>query len=611
MQNIAASDHLHVQQIKVLPSPLDIARKILAGFDRHYSLFRFSAQRAKSLFESHDWHSIQYLSKERIEYYDTRVRESSYQIAQLVEKTHGLKLEKFEDLSAEQSDYWRDIKREFVGLLSDHSQPELAETFYNSVTSRILHSKNYTNQFLFVRPAVATEYMDDESQTYRVYYPQQQGVVTCVKQLVNDFHLELPFKDLHQDAREIVKRAVLVLQKLIPGSHVFRITPDCQIHVLNSLFFRNKGAYIIGRFINNNTIYPFSIPILHTPSNQLKLDAFLFTRDETSTLFSFTRAYFLVDMPVPSAYVDFISTLLPNKARSEIYTAIGLHKQGKTLFYRDFLRHLKNSSDKFNITPGIKGMVMTVFDLPSFPYVFKLIRDNIRKDGMTHEIVKKKYLMVKMHDRVGRMADTWEYSQVSLPKNRCTPELLKELRQEVPSLLTETKDSIVIKHAYIERRMVPLNLYLQNAHEKALEKAVDDYGNAITELAQANIFPGDMLYKNFGMTRLGRVVFYDYDEIQSMGEMNFRPIPPAPNEEAELSGEPWYPVHANDVFPEEFDSFLLGDHRIRQAFMKNHPHLLNYQWWKACQHTLNTGRLEDIFPYPASSRFNINSSIKE
>ena len=257
---------------------------------------------------------------------------------------------------------------------------------------------------------------------------------------------------------------------------------------------------------------------------------------------------------------------------------------------------------------------MAVFDLPSFPYVFKLIRDNIRKDGMTHEIVKKKYHMVKMHDRIGRMADTWEYSQVALPKNRCTPALLKELRQEVPSLLTETPDTIIIKHAYIERRMTPLNLYLLNAHDAALEQAVIGYGDAITELAQANIFPGDMLYKNFGVTRLGRVVFYDYDEIQPMGEMNFRPIPQAPNEEAELSGEPWYPIHVNDVFPEEFDSFLLGDARIRQVFIKHHIHLLNYQWWQSCQQSINTGRLEDIFPYPSSSRINldsINTSLKE
>ena len=614
MQNLSATDHTKIQQVKVLPTPLEIARKILAGFDRHYSLFRFSAQRAKTLYESHDWHAIQYLSKERIEYYDTRVRETTYQIAQLLEKTHGLKLEKFEDLTPEQAEYWQAIKREFVGLLSDHLQPELAESFFNSVTTRILHNNYYHNDFLFVRPAVATDYMDYESQAYRVYYPQQNGPVNCLKQLVNDFKLELPFTNLHSDARKIVQRAVRSLQQLIPGTHVFRITPDCQVHVLNSLFYRNKGAYIVGRLVNNNMIYPFSIPILHTKSNELQLDALLFTRDEISTLFSFTRAYFLVDMPVPSAYVDFLSTLMPNKAKAELYTSLGLHKQGKTLFYRDFLRHLKNSTDKFDITPGIKGMVMAVFDLPSFPYVFKLIRDNIRKDGMTHDIVKKKYHMVKMHDRIGRMADTWEYSQVALPKNRCTPALLKELRQEVPSLLTETPDTIIIKHAYIERRMTPLNLYLLNAHDAALEQAVIGYGDAITELAQANIFPGDMLYKNFGVTRLGRVVFYDYDEIQPMGEMNFRPIPPAPNEEAELSGEPWYPIHVNDVFPEEFDSFLLGDARIRQVFIKHHIHLLNYKWWQSCQQSINTGRLEDIFPYPSSSRINldsINTSLKE
>ena len=251
---------------------------------------------------------------------------------------------------------------------------------------------------------------------------------------------------------------------------------------------------------------------------------------------------------------------------------------------------------------------MCVFSLPSYPYVFKVIRDRIRKDGMTHATVKNRYLLVKKHDRAGRMADTWEYSHVALPKHRFAPALLDELRREIPSLLDENEHAIVLRHVYIERRMLPLNIYLNRASDAAIASAIRQYGDAIRELAANNIFPGDMLYKNFGITRLGRLVFYDYDEIQRMTEMTFRTIPPAPNDEAEMASEPWYPIAKNDVFPEEFQWFLLGDPRIREAFLKHHSDLLDARWWNQCRDQVAQGRLENIYPYPATKRLPVRQT---
>src|SRR5699024_5976507 len=389
----------------------------------------------------------------------------------------------------------------------------------------------------------------------------------------------------------IARRAVHQLRTLLPKETDQRLAPDCQIQTLNSLFFRNKGAYVVGRLVNHGTVYPFAIALLHTPSGQIRPHALLFTPDDLSTLFSFTRAYFLVDAESPPAYVQFLSTLFPRKPKAEIYTAIGLHKQGKTLFYRDFLQHLAHSHDKFDLAPGIKGLVMTVFTLPSYPYVFKMIRDRINKDNMSNATVRDKYRLVKKHDRVGRMADTWEYSQVALPRNRFSDALLAELRDQTPAQIEETDDTVILQHVYIERRMMPLNLYISRASDARLEAIVTQYGQAIRDLAAANIFPGDMLFKNFGVTRLGRVVFYDYDEIQNMTEMNFRKIPPAPNEEAEMAAEPWYPIGPNDVFPEEFRFFLLSDPRVRKAFLRHHADLLEADWWQSVRDRVATGRI--------------------
>ena len=578
---------------KLLSSQIafDIARTIRDGFDKHYRLFRHTSCKAKQHFEQGAWAVAQQAARERIGFYDQRVQEC----VQMLEDEY--------DQAELTDEVWRELKLHYIGMLSDHKQPELAETFFNSVCCNILHRTYFHNDFIFVRPVVSTEYIETEelNPTYRVYYPAKDGLHFTLKRIITNFQLNCAFANLNRDVDLVEAR----LKQIFGGT---RLEPNHQIQVLSSLFYRNKGAYIVGKGINGSREFPFVVPILHNRNGELILDTVLFDHEHITILFSFTRAYFLVDMEVPSAYVQFLRSLLPRKPRSEIYTILGLQKQGKTLFYRDYLQHLKHSSDRFEIAPGIRGLVMLVFALPSFPYVFKVIKDFFPPPKETSRAqIKEKYLLVKHHDRVGRMADTLEYSNVAFPRARFADELLAELKHFAPSLVEEERDQIIIKHVYIERRMVPLNIWLTNAEkegdEAMLEHALLEYGNAIKELVAANIFPGDMLYKNFGVTRHQRVVFYDYDEIEYITDCHFRVIPPARNEEDEMSAEPWYPVGKHDVFPEQFGSFLLGNPRIRKYFMKHHADLLTQAFWQARKQRILDGFIEDVFPYPQQIRF--------
>ncbi|GGC86248.1 bifunctional isocitrate dehydrogenase kinase/phosphatase [Undibacterium terreum] len=578
---------------KLLSSQIafDIARAILDGFDKHYRLFRASSQRAKTHFETGDWQAAQVAARERISFYDTRVKEC----VQILEDEYEQ-----EDLTDE---VWREVKLHYMGLLIDHLQPELAETFFNTVCTKMLHRNYFHNDFIFVRPAVSTEYIENDATppAYRVYYPAKDGLNFSLKRIVTNFQLQVEFADLERDIK-------LVEQRLQESYGNEKLEPNHQLQVLANLFFRNKGAYIVGKSINGNREYPFVIPILHNRKKQLVLDTVLFDAIQITVLFSFTRAYFMIDMAVPSAYVQFLRSILPKKPRSEIYTILGLQKHGKNLFYRDFLQHLKYSSDIIEAAPGIRGLVMVVFALPSFPYVFKVIKDSFPPPKETTKaLIKEKYLLVKNHDRVGRMADTLEYSDVAFPRPRFSEELLAEIRHFAPSVVEEDDDEIIIKHLYIERRMVPLNIYLTEADKSqddaALEHGIIEYGNAIKELVAANIFPGDMLYKNFGVTRHSRVVFYDYDEIEYITDCNFRVIPAPRNEEDEMAAEPWYPVAKNDVFPEQFGTFLLGNTKVRQYFMKHHADLLTADYWQGRKQRILDGHIEDVFPYPQHVRF--------
>ncbi|MFN9746752.1 MAG: bifunctional isocitrate dehydrogenase kinase/phosphatase [Betaproteobacteria bacterium] len=577
----------------------DIAQALVEGFDRHYRLFRATSAAAKGRFERADWHGQQRAQAERIAFYDQRVDEA-------VQRLRG-------ELAVDEvgMDTWQQAKLHYIGLLVDHRQPELAETFFNSVTAKLLHRSYFHNDFIFVRPAVSTEYIEDDAPgslpTYRAYYPTRETLHETWKRIVTNFQLEREFEDLDRDVDHVV-------QAMLGELGGFRPRANFQIQVLSSLFYRNKGAYLVGKVINGFHETPLALPILHRGADgaggRLVIDAALFGEDELLMIFSYARAYFMVDMEVPSATVQFLRSMMPRKPRHELYNALGLQKHGKNLFYRDFMAHQRHSSDKFRIAPGIKGMVMLVFDLPSFPYVFKVIKDYYppQKDT-TRELIKSKYLLVKQHDRVGRMADTLEFSNVAFPLARFEDELVDELRKFCPSVLEisdrdgDGQTELILRHVYIERRMIPLNIYLQEAGPEQMAHAVVEYGNAIKDLVAANIFPGDMLWKNFGVTRHGKVVFYDYDEIEYLTDCNFRRVPAPRHEEDEMSGEVWYAVNKGDVFPETFGPFLLGNPQVREIFMAHHADLLDAAFWQGCKERILAGHVHDVFPYEAGKRF--------
>ena len=567
-----------------------IALALRDGFDRHYALFRDCARAAKRHFEAANWRALRHVARDRIDYYDRRVMETVERIE------NEFKLAGHEGNGADA--LWERVKLHYIGLLIDHKQPECAETFFNSVSCKILHRTYFHNRFIFVRPAVSTQHINADPPTYRSYYPLEQGLRHALIDIVLDFRLETRFADFRRDLQHLLAAFRARTPRPI------RLEANHQIQVLSSLFFRDQTAYVVGRIVNGIHNIPFAVALKHGPDRMLYVDALLQDDIELALLFSANRSYFLVDMEVPSACVDFLHASLADKTPSELYTMVGLQKHGKTLFYRDFLHHLIHSRDRFITAPGIKGLVMCVFTLPSYPYVFKLIKDRIAATKETNRTkVKQKYALVKHHDRAGRMTDVLEYSDVAFPRARFAPELLEELRHVAPSQIEEDGDRIIVRHLYIERRMTPLNLYLERADDAERTHAIREYGDAIRELATVNIFAGDLLFKNFGVTRYGRVVFYDYDEIEYLVDCRFRTIPPPPPGFDDMSGDVWYPVGQQDVFPEEFETFLLTDARVRAAFLAFHADLITARWWQEAQGIVRRGDLAEVLSYPPAVRF--------
>jgi isocitrate dehydrogenase kinase/phosphatase len=565
--------------------PQQIAQAILTGFDRHFSFFQEISSAARQRFERADWDSVREASAKRISFYDIRVQEAITKVSShfgIGELDDGL---------------WQEVKLRYTALLQNHSRPELAETFYNSVFCRLFERKYYDNDKIFIESQVNRQELAARYRVYMSFQVADGGLRNSFWEILSSFYFNLPHEDVERDSQRLE-------QAFLEQTDFDTVPADLRFDMLESPFYRNKAAYLVGRMVYGNVMRPIIIPLMNNEVGAIYADTLLTQHRRVEAVFSFARAYFMVKTPVPTATVEFLRSIMPDKTLADLYMSIGLHKQAKNEFYRDLLNHLERSHDRFIVAPGTPGMVMQVFTLPSFPYVFKVIRDKFPpQKEVTHQLVKQRYLQVKKHDRVGRMADTLDFIDVALPLERIDPQLLEELQASVPSLLESEGDFLVIKHLYIERRMTPLNLYLEETDEEETREILHDWGKAVKQLMGVNIFPGDLLFKNFGVNCQGKVVFYDYDEICYLTECNFRKIPEPRTPEDLYRDEPWYSVNPNDIFPEEFITFLSTDPKVRKILMQVHPELFDADFWRTTQEDVVSGRQADVFPYPRRARF--------
>ncbi|MEM1120012.1 MAG: bifunctional isocitrate dehydrogenase kinase/phosphatase [Bacteroidota bacterium] len=564
--------------------PYDVAHLILVDYLKYYHQFKRITKRAKIRFEHRDWHGTQSDAKERILLYRNSIGATT-KIIQAFLKDQTL-----------DQNFWKSVKSLYFDEIRNFNTRNIAETFYNSVFRHYHQGLGAAPNTMFV---FSTGSYREFKSTRPIYHTFDftTSIKSTLRRVLSLYPFDAPFRSLDQDIDQMCERLKSRLEVLDVN------WKNLRLEILKSVFFRNKAAYLVGRIVVHDRPFPFVIPLLHREEG-IFVDTLLLDYDDVSSIFSYNRSYFLVDVDIVSETIDFLKPILPTKRQDEIYNSIGFEKHGKTVFYRDFERHLIRSTDKFITAPGIKGMVMSVFTLPSYSMVFKLIKDHFDPPKkVTERIVKEKYEMVNQHDRVGRMTDSHMFQNMVFDLKRFCPDLLAELKKDAGSKIEITDTTIKIKHLYVEKRMIPLNIYLETANEEERRHAMREYGQSIKEMAAVNIFPGDMLLKNFGVTRLNRVVFYDYDEIGLLTDFNFRKIPEPRNHYEEFASEPYYHVGLNDVFPEEFGRFLVGDYRVRKMFSELHGDLFDADYWKSVQERLKRGEIIDVFPYREELRF--------
>jgi len=555
----------------------DCAQTLVNAFADYNTDFRAVTQRARQRFEDRDWRGSQRDAVERIGLY-----------SRYVDGTVELMRHKLGDDVHERA-VWSSIKRRFAEIIDPLPDNEFPKTFFCSITRK-------TFRTVGVDPAVEFVALDLDplgsvmTHVETKVYTNRGSIELLVEELLADFRFRAPYRDFERSVKTVSDELKALLES---GGE--RRTFE-KLEVIKEVFYQMTRAYLVGRISGRGWVLPFVVALRNQESGVL-VDAIMLDESTVSVLFSFTRSYFHVDLAHVGEVVKFLKELLPRKPVSELYTVLGRAKQGKTERYRELFRHLQHSDDQFVLAPGEKGLVMICFTLPSFDVVFKLIRDRFPvQKNILREDVLAKYDLVFKHDRAGRLVDAQEFKSLKFPRARFAPDLLAELLGEASNTVHEGEE-LLIDHLYIERRMTPLNLYIRTATRDEAEQAVLDYGQAIRDLAVTNIFPGDLLLKNFGVTRHGRVIFYDYDELCLVTDCRFREIPESQHEEDEMRAETWYYVAENDVFPETFLNFLGFDAHLKKVFLDAHAEILRAEWWRGIQERLREGDLLEVLPY--------------
>jgi isocitrate dehydrogenase kinase/phosphatase len=485
------------------------------------------------------------------------------------------------------------VKARHSESLAGVPDAELAQTFFNSVTRRIFSTVGADPAIEYLGPSAPSGAEADPELVERYVVPQVDPGVA--RGILAAYRWTVPYAQLDRDAEQV---AAIVCDRLAGGPEALPVT----VEMLRPVFYRNKGAYLVGRVTRGDLVLPIVLPLIHAERG-IVVDAVLLSEDEASVVFGFSWSYFRVVAPRPRAMVEFLGSIMPLKRVDELYTAIGLSKHGKTELYRSLMEDLERPEARFAFAEGEEGMVMAVFTLPSSNVVFKIIKDSFgAPKNTTRQAVMDKYHFVFVRDRVGRLADAQEFEHLEFPR-RCFPQdLLDYLLSVAGATVRVEGDRVIIRQLYTERRVTPLNLFLRSAGETAACEAVLDFGNAIKDLAAADIFTGDMLTKNFGVTRHGRVICYDYDELCLLSECRFRRLPQPSSPEEEFAAEPWFHVGEMDVFPEEFRAFLVPPGKARDAFLAAHGNLLDVELWQSVQRRLAAGEVVDVFPYRRSAR---------
>lgn len=566
----------------------------LIAFDGFNAAFQTMTRRANRRFEAKDWLGGRADAADRLDAYDKSLDEVAVNLEN-----------DLAELSREQS-VWVAAKQRFATLVAQRFDIDRAETFFNSVTRRMLMTVgiNREVEFFYLHPKSTVIH---QKNTVHRSYARMADTSSVVRSILNDLPFHVPYEDIDRDADLVAREIDLCLWPVIGLEKTY------SIDVVRAVFYRNKGAYIVGRILVDTQRIPLVIPLLNGESG-IYVDTVLLHESEASIVFSFAYSYFFVDVERYDALIDFLRSMIPHAQMEELYTSLGYNRHGKTEFYRELHRFVHVSKEQFVIAPGLEGAVMIVFTLQHYGFVFKVIKDRpcfLRSSldtpkGITQEQVRHRYDFVSHRDRAGRMVDTQEFENLRFKKKRFSNELLSEFTLAAKNNVTITNEYVVIHHVYVQRKVTPLPVYFQSEKDpEAIRHVLIDFGYFLKDIAASGVFPCDLFNTwNYGVTHWGRVVLYDYDDVLPIERITFREKPLPRNEMEETEPEEnWIVATDEDFFVDEIERYSGIPKPLTGVFKSIHGDLYTLRFWDALTERLGRGEIFDVIPYDRNKRF--------
>ena len=557
------------------------ARWILAEFDAYYVESRSIPNLAKSAFEQRDPAMSLDLSLRRLSVYSVSAHALARRLRAALPEV------------AEDETFWTRLEARYLALIEGRYESDLAFAYIHSARRMVYEGMWKPVEYMFLHHR---EPASERSAAVRIDFPIAPGadLAVLVDRVLAVPRFERRWRDRAGDVRRVTER----LQSIFSGG----ARRPVEIQMTDAGFFRNRGAYIVGRIVfDDSSASPLILALLNHDAG-IYVQAVLAGEADAHNLFSSTLANFHVTNSHYHELAAFLHTVMPTRRLGLHYSTIGFNHVGKVAVMHELREELATHREVFITAVGFRGSVAIGFAAPSSDYNLKVIRDVPTDQYKWGEFpgigaVLDKYRRVHEIDRTGSMLDNIIYYNLELDPAWFEADLLAELLRDDGESVSLRDDAVILKHLIVQRRVLPLPVFLQDATPEEAREVIVNLGHCIKNNAAANVFNKDLDARNYGVSRFQKVYLFDYDALEPLTRVKVRSN--AGRFDGEDDVPDWFYEDGVIFLPEEIESgFRIHDRGMRRLFRDVHGDLLTTGYWERLQHDLDRGQVPSIRLYP-------------
>lgn len=569
---------------KIIPT---VSRWLYEEYSLFYKEFLMIIDLAKVAFEKRDFASSVHVSSRRLSLYSASIVNVSRRLQRAYPEIQG------------DTECWQGIEAHYLRLIKDEYAEDIGKAYLHSLRRKIYQDEWHAADYSFSEMTSRDEAIFSE--VLRSYELESELTEEIIESILNIPQFIRSYGDMPQERQRVLQR---IVENLARSRH--RADRLVRVEMINAGFYRNRGAYLVGRMIfDSGNFVPLIIALLNDESG-LFVDAVLTSETYAHNIFSSALANFHVTSSYYHQVSALLKSIMPRRPLGLHYSTIGYNHLGKVAVMSDLESEIRDSDVGLETAVGSPGTVAMGFAAKNSAYSLKVIRDKPTKSYKWGEFggvesVIRKYTRVHEINRTGSMLDSIIYYKIRLDRRWFSADLLEELLTEASETVSLVDDDVVFKYLIVQIKLTPLPVYLETATEKQAETAIANLGYCIKNNAAANIFNRDLDARNYGIGSYSKVYLFDYDALEDLTEVKIRTN--LDREDGEEDIPDWYFEEGVVFLPEELISGLcIPQRRLSDMFARRHHNLLTTQYWTEIQQDLLNGTVPSVSVYPDYER---------